>query len=160
MRNRGFLPIPDAPLPEWTMTLARLARGGALGLALTASATLGAQVVVIVSAKNPVSKITPDQLSQIFMGQAATFITGGKAEPLDLPEASALRGDFYTKLIGKNPAQVKAHWAKQSFSGKGNPPAVIATPAEMVKKVAEHPKFIGYVDKAAVDASVKVLTVQ
>lgn len=131
-----------------------------LALAFAIGASLEAQVVVIVSAKNPMSKITPDQLSQIFMGQMNTFITGGKAEPLDLPEASALRQEFYTKLIGKAPAQVKAHWAKLSFSGKGTPPIVAATPAEMVKKVAEHPKFIGYVDKSAVDSSVKVLVIQ
>jgi ABC-type phosphate transport system substrate-binding protein len=127
---------------------------------LFACASVQAQVVVIVSAKNPISKLTPDMVTQIFLGQASTFYTGGKAEPLDLAEGSPIRQEFYTKFLGKSQAQMKAHWSKQAFSGKGSAPAVLPGNTELVKKVAENPKYIGYVDKAAVDATVKALTVQ
>jgi ABC-type phosphate transport system substrate-binding protein len=141
------------------MSLRTLVKLPALAL-LLACASVQAQVVVIVSVKNPVSKLTPDMLSTIFLGQASTFYTGGRAEPLDLPEGSSTRQEFYTKFLGKTQAQLKSHWSKQAFSGKGSAPVVIASDADMVKKVAENPKYISYVDKAAVDASVKVLTVQ
>lgn len=117
---------------------------------------LSAQTVVIISAKNPISKLTKDQVSQIFLGQARTFYTGGQAEPLDLPEASELRKDFYDKALSKSPAQMKAHWSKLSFSGQGQPPKAL-TAAELVKLVAENPKYIGYVDAAAVTSGVKVV---
>ena len=120
------------------------------------SLPLSAQTVVIISMKNPISKLTKDQVSQIFLGQARTFYTGGQAEPLDLPESSDLRKDFYDKALGKNPAQMKAHWSKLSFSGQGQPPKAL-TPAELVKLVAENPKYIGYVDAAAVTSGVKVV---
>jgi ABC-type phosphate transport system substrate-binding protein len=123
-------------------------------------ASARAQTVVIVSTKNPLSKLTADQVSQIFLGQTSTFYTGGKAEPLDQAEGSPLRQEFYTKVLGKSQAQLKAHWSKQAFSGKGNAPTVLSGNAEVVKKVAENPKYISYVDKSAVDGSVKVVTIQ
>lgn len=120
------------------------------------SLPLSAQTVVIISMKNPISKLTKEQVSQIFLGQARTFYTGGQAEPLDLPESSDLRKDFYDKTLGKNPAQMKAHWSKLSFSGQGQPPKALS-PADLVKLVAENPKYIGYVDAAAVTSGVKVV---
>lgn len=126
----------------------------ALGMAaLPASA----QVVVIISSKNPITKLTADQVSQIFLGQSKTYYTGAMCEPLDLAEGSAARNDFYVKVTGKNAAQLKAHWSKLTFSGKGQPPQALANPQAVVKMVAENPKYIGYVDKASVDATVKVV---
>ncbi len=125
----------------------------ALGVAATSAS---AQVVVIISTKNPISKLTPDQVSQIFLGQAKTFYTGGMAVPLDLSEGPA-RLEFYEKVMGKSPAQLKAYWSKMTFSGNAQPPEALADPKAVVKKVAENPKFIGYVDKSAVDPSVKVV---
>ncbi len=128
-----------------------------MAAAILIGATAHAQVVVIVSAKNPISKLSPDQIAPIFLGQAVTFYNGGKAEPLDQAEGSPLRDDFYRQLAGKSAAQLKAHWAKQTFSGKGQPPKALLTNEEVVKMVAENPKYIGYVNKAAVNASVKVV---
>jgi len=132
--------------------------GAALTLALgLTSASAQAQVVVIVSTKNPISKLTPGQVSQIFLGQTKTFFTGGQCEPVDLAEGAAARNDFYQKVTGKNPAQLKAYWSKLSFSGTAQPPKTMASDAEVVKLVAANPKWVGYVEKAAVDASVKVV---
>lgn len=120
------------------------------------SLPLSAQTVVIISSKNPISKLTKEQVSQIFLGQARTFYTGGQAEPLDLLESSDLRKDFYDKALSKSPAQMKAHWSKLSFSGQGQPPKALS-PADLVKLVAENPKYIGYVDAAAVTSGVKIV---
>jgi ABC-type phosphate transport system substrate-binding protein len=133
-----------------------------LGLALTAALGAAAppaeaQVVVIISSKNPITKLTADQVSQIFLGQSKTYYTGAMCEPLDLSEGAAARNDFYQKVTGKNAAQLKSHWSKLTFSGKAQPPQALANPQAMVKMVADNPKFIGYVDKAAVDGSVKVV---
>lgn len=112
--------------------------------------------VVIVSAKNPLSKLTKDQVSQIFLGQAKTFYTGGQAVPLDLPEGSDLRKAFYQTVLNKNPAQMKAYWSKMEFSGSGQAPKALSAD-EIVKLVAENPKYIGYVDAGAVTPAVKTV---
>ena len=131
--------------------------GMLLAVALgTMATTASAQVVVIISTKNPISKLTPDQVSQIFLGQAKTFYSGGQAVPLDLSEGHEKEA-FYQKVMGKSPAQLKAYWSKMTFSGKAQPPESFADAKALVKKVAENPKYIGYVDKSAVDDSVKIV---
>jgi ABC-type phosphate transport system substrate-binding protein len=122
-----------------------------------AVAGLGAQTVVIVSSKNPISKLTKEQTAQIFLGQSHTFITGGTAEPLDMAEGSELRKDFYQKALNKPPAQMKAYWSKLEFSGTGRAPKALASSEEMVKLVGENPKYVGYVDAASVNPSVKIV---
>jgi ABC-type phosphate transport system substrate-binding protein len=112
--------------------------------------------VVIVSAKNPISKLTKEQVAQLFMGQSHTFITGGQAEPLDLEDGSELRKAFYLKVLNKPPAQMKAFWSKLEFSGNARAPKALKS-ADMLKLVSENPKFVGYVDAAAVTPAVKVV---
>ena len=81
--------------------------------------------------------------------------------PFDLAESAAERDQFYTKVAGKDSAQVKAIWARLVFTGKSQPPKEAGSSADAVKQVAGNDKGIAYVDKSAVDASVKVvLTVQ
>jgi ABC-type phosphate transport system substrate-binding protein len=121
-------------------------------LALPASAQ-----VIIVSAKNPISKMTKEQAAQIFLGQARSFITGGQAEALDLAEDAPLRKAFYQAVTNKAPAQMKAHWSKMEFSGSGHAPKALATSAEIVKQVSENPKYIAYVEASAVTPGVKVV---
>jgi hypothetical protein len=43
------------------------------------------------------------------------------------------------------------------FTGHGQPPKVVADAAAVKKAVAADPKAVGYIDKADVDASVKVV---
>lgn len=97
--------------------------------------------------------LTKEQITDIYLGKSQA------AQPLDLPEASPLRASFYEKATGKDPAQVKATWARLAFTGKGQPPKEAADAAAVKKEVAANPKAIGYIDKSAADASVKVLLV-
>ena len=121
----------------------------ALGaLALPASA----EVVVIVSQKNPASRMFSEQASQFFLGKSNLFT------PVDLPESSAVRAEFYKKVADKDTAQVKALWSKLVFTGKATAePKEFKSNAEVKKAVADDPKAIGYIDKSAVDDTVKVI---
>ena len=118
-----------------------------------------AELVVIVAAKNPTTSLTKEQAAQLFLGKSATFPGGGTATPLDLAEGAATRDEFYAKVTEKNAGQLKAYWAKQMFSGNGSPPRELASSADVKRAVAADPTAIGYVEKGAVDSSVKsVLT--
>jgi ABC-type phosphate transport system substrate-binding protein len=116
-----------------------------------------AEVVVVVSAKSAVSTLTKDQVSDIFLGKAATFPQGGQAVPIDLAPGAANRDEFYTKVTGRTAAQLKSYWAKQSFSGKGTAPKAVAGDDEVKKLIAANPNTISYIDKSRVDSSVKVV---
>ncbi len=125
-------------------------------LALTAGAA-SSDFVVVVSAKSPVGTLTAEQVSDIFLGKVSNFPSGGPTLPVDQTEGSALRDEFYTKVTSKAPAQLKAYWSKIVFTGKGQPPKEVADSAAVKKLIAENPNTIGYVDKRAVDASVKAV---
>ena len=126
--------------------------------ALLVSANLAwADVAVVVSAKSGAAALTKQQVSDLFLGKASTFPDGKQAVPIDQAESSAFRDEFHSKVTGKSGAQLKSFWSKQVFSGKGTPPKEVGNSAEVKKLVADNPNMIGYIDKAAVDGSMKVL---
>lgn len=126
-------------------------------LMLGATAAAQAEVVVVVSAKSAVGSLTADQASQIFLGKANTFPSGGQAVPIDQAESTPAHTEFYAKVTGKDSAQVKAYWSKQVFTGKGQPPKEVPGNADVKKLVADNPNLIGYIDKSTIDGSVKVV---
>lgn len=126
------------------------------GLLLSASAASSlAEVSVVVGAKTANAALTKEQASAIFLGKNTSLPTGTPVVLFDLPESNPLRDEFYTKVTGKTAAQVKAHWAKMSFTGKGTPPKEVASSSELKKSVASIPGGIGYLEKAALDDSVR-----
>ena len=50
-------------------------------------------------------------------------------------------------------------WSRLAFTGQGQPPKELADAEAVKKAVAADPKAVGYIDKADVDASVKVVLV-
>ncbi len=116
-----------------------------------------ADVVAVVSAKSNVTELTKDQVSDIFLGKTSTFPKGGQAVPIDQAGDAPIRDEFYTKMTGRTAAQLKSYWAKQTFSGKGTPPKVVAGDAESKKLIAANPNIIGYMDKSKIDATVRAV---
>lgn len=125
-------------------------------LCFSVSNTL-AETVVVVGAKSSVGALNKQQVSDIFLGKASTFPDGKPAVPLDQAEGTTARDEFHGKVTGKSGAQLKSFWSKQVFSGKGTPPKEVANNADIKKLLADNPNHIGYVDKSAIDATVKVV---
>jgi len=116
-----------------------------------------AEVVVIVSAKSRVTSITAEQTAKIFLGKTSSFPDDGDAVPIDQSEGSAIRDEFYSKVVHKNSSQLSAYWAKVIFAGDGRPPEKLESNVAVRKAVAKNPNVIGYIDKSAVDKSVRVI---
>jgi ABC-type phosphate transport system substrate-binding protein len=127
-------------------------------LALTMiSAGAHADVVVIVSAKSRITDITAEQTARIFLGKISTFPNNGNAVPIDQAEGSPVREEFYSKVVHKTSTQLAAYWAKIIFTGDGRPPEMLDSNAAVRKAVADNPNAIGYIDKSAVNKSVRVI---
>jgi ABC-type phosphate transport system substrate-binding protein len=109
-----------------------------------------ADVVVVVSAKSSTTTMTADEISQIYLGKSKAM------KPVET-SGSPIRSQFYSKVAGKDEAQVKAIWSKLVFTGKATAPKELPSSAEVVKAVAADPNAIGYIDKSAVDSTVKVV---
>lgn len=125
-------------------------------LAATATHDAAAQAVVA-GARSPATSLTAEQASQLFLAKSATLPGAGTVALIDLPESAATREAFYLKLTGKTPAQMKALWSRLAFSGSGQPPRTAGSAGELKKLLAADPNAIGYLDKADLDGSVKVL---
>ncbi len=128
-----------------------LARGAVCAASMLVAGWVQAEIVVVAGAKSPAGNLTKEQASDIYLGKATNLT------PLDQPESSPLRDEFYTKVTGKSAAQAKSHWSKLSFTGKGTPPKEGQNSGDIKKQVADNPGLVGYIEKAAVDGSVKVL---
>lgn len=132
-------------------------------LLLLAAHNAGARaedVVAVVSARSAITALSPTQVADIFLGRSTRFPDGTHAVPIDQNEDSPVRERFYAQFTGKSAAQVKAHWSKIIFTGRGQPPRQASSGAELKKMVADNPQAIGYIDPKLVDSSVRVLALR
>ncbi|MBH9578228.1 phosphate ABC transporter substrate-binding protein [Inhella proteolytica] len=124
-------------------------------LLLLGMASAQAEVVVVVSAKSPVAKLEKAQVVDLYLGVSKELPGAGQAQLL--AAAPPLRDEFYGKVLGKEPSQVKAIWSRLIFSGKGVAPKELGSAADIKSALAGNPNAVAYLDKADVDASVKVV---
>jgi ABC-type phosphate transport system substrate-binding protein len=128
----------------------------ALLASAAASMPAAAQVVVIVNPKNGAS-LSKDDVADLYLGKNKSFPGGAAAALVDQGDSAAVRGQFYEKATGKSAAQVKAAWSRLVFSGKATPPKEVGSSDEVKKFVAANADAIGYIEKSAVDGSVKAV---
>ena len=115
-----------------------------------------ADVAVIVHPSNA-SKLDSGNISKIFLGKSKKFPSGEQAVPVSQQSKNPIRVEFDRKVLNKSSSQVKAHWSKLLFTGKGQPPREVNTDTEVIELVANNPNIIGFVDASQVDGSVKVV---
>jgi ABC-type phosphate transport system substrate-binding protein len=136
-----------------------LAAGMQATTLLWAGAAGSAELVVIVSARSPLAALKQDQVADIFLGQVAALPEAGEIKALDQQIGSRERDEFYLKVAAKTPPLLKAYWSKMIFTGRGHPPRQVPGNLAVRKLVAENPALIGYIDRSALDASVKPVLV-
>jgi len=122
----------------------------ALAALILAAAPAFAEVVVVVNPANA-DAVSKEQIASVYLGKSTAFT------PIDQSDGSAIRGEFYKKVADKDASQAKALWSKLVFTGKASPPKEVGSSADVKKAVAANPKAIGYIEKSAVDATVKVV---
>ncbi len=134
----------------------------ALLLACLAGAGAGAHaadLVVVVSARAPVTALRADQVADLFMGEENRFPDGSEAIAIDQTIGTPLRNEFYDRVAHRTPALMKAYWTKMVFTGRGQPPREAASSAAVRKLVADNPAMIGYIERSALDPTVKPVLV-
>lgn len=130
-----------------------------MAVLLAGAGLVNAELVVIVNPGNPVTSISAKDLSRLYLGKARSFPGAGRAQPINQAAGSAARKEFFQTYANMSEAQVKGYWSKLMFSGKGRPPAELADDAAVKAAVAGDASAVGYIDAAAVDQSVKTLSV-
>jgi DNA-binding transcriptional LysR family regulator len=117
--------------------------------ALMTSVVAHAEIAVVVHPDHPLATLTQEQVAAIFLGKDQRF------RPIDLPESQQLHHWFYYKMTGRDAVQVKIFRARNLATSV--PPKVAASSVDAIRQVAANKKAIAYVDRRAVDSSVKVI---
>ncbi|MFY7863893.1 hypothetical protein [Roseateles sp.] len=142
-------------LPRTPSTL--LALLALLWLATSQPALAANELVVIAHKDVALDKISPERMTQIYLRQQQNWPDGQAIQPIDLREGSGLRRAFYDQVTGRSPGQLRAFWARQSFTGMGLPPRQVDSDEEVTRLVQSTPGAIGYVSRKPNGAGVKVL---
>ncbi|MEK6726051.1 MAG: substrate-binding domain-containing protein [Deltaproteobacteria bacterium] len=126
------------------------------GIALSMPAW-AADVVVIVNNANA-NAVDKSFVVKIYTGETKYWLdNSGPIFAIDQSEDNPIRADFYSSVLGKTSANMKALWAQNIFAGKGLPPKVVDPDAEVKKVVSTNKNAIGYIKASSVDDSVKAI---
>jgi len=130
-----------------------LLRSAWFAITLSAASAASADIVVIVHPDSPLVRMTSEQIANVYLGRDARYT------PIDLPESARHRHWFYYKVTGRDLPQIKMIRAR--LMAQSTPPRIAQDSNEAVRFVAAHKNAIAYVERSAVDASVKeVMTVE
>jgi hypothetical protein len=124
---------------------------------LSYAAPAVAEPVVVVNARSNVTQLSQDEVINIFLGRYRRFPGGVAATPIDQPEGTPLRAEFYRKLVNKDLDQINAYWSRLIFSGKTSPPKQATNAAEAIQLMLSHPGGIAYLEHNQVDSRFRII---
>lgn len=127
----------------------------ALSLALTGLAR--AEIVVVASPGLNLGQLSSADVRQLFSGRKST-VNGKAVTPVDLPAESPVRERFYKKVLDMNASQLRSHWVRMSFTGKGTPPEMLSGIRELKARVGSSgSKLIGYMNAEELEGNLDVV---
>jgi ABC-type phosphate transport system substrate-binding protein len=134
----------------------------AILIALLAAAALGAEpgFLVVVNEENPVSSLSREELSELFLKKKSTWPDGSLVLPVDQLEETEVREVFNRDIHRKRSTAIRAYWQQRIFSGRDVPPPEKESDANVILYVRRHSGAIGYVSTIWAGAGVKTLVVR
>jgi ABC-type phosphate transport system substrate-binding protein len=125
----------------------RRAHWAILGLALL-PLSAGAQDVsytVVVNASNPVTRLTQDQVSRIFLRKLTMWESKKPILPVDQTADAPVRRTFTKRIHQRTIAAVQTFWQQQTFAGIAVAPPERGSDADVLNYIRKYPDAIGYV---------------
>ena len=130
------------------MSPTRLVLAGALCLA----APLVAQDIpyrVVVHASNPITRLTREQVSAIFLRKVTLWDHRQPVLPVDQEPTAPVRLAFTKSVHRRTIASIQTWWQQQTFSGRGVAPPVRSSDDAVLGYIRLYPNAIGYVQAGA-----------
>ena len=115
---------------------------------------------VVVNEANPVSSLSRQEVSDLFLKKTSRWAQLGLVMPVDQPEGAAVRETLNREIHHKSLSAVRAYWQQRIFSGRDVPPPEKDGDAEVLSFVRKNPGAIGYISSSASAAGVKVVGVR
>lgn len=115
---------------------------------------------VVVHPDNPAREINRAFVRGAFLKKTVTWGDGETIRPVDLGKMFAARQRFAREVLNKTPAQLRAYWSQQIFSGKGVPPPEADTTSSVIAYVLANKGAVGYLPRDADLRGAKVVRVK
>lgn len=127
---------------------------------LFSSNILAAEGYAIISLNPNFKPLSKSKARMLYRGKIKT-LQGKRIELSDWPSDNQLKRNFYQQLLGKDLAQMNAHWAGLSFSGKARAPKELSNASieSLLQWLSEKNSRIGYAPLASLPKDVNVLYV-
>ena len=114
---------------------------------------------LIVNEASPVRTLRAEEVQRYMLGKTTKWAHGVQVQPVDLAPNSSTRAAFSRDVLKKSISAVKGYWQSQIFSGRGVPPAELASDDAVLDYVRRNPGAIGYVSAGAALDGVRVVEV-
>jgi ABC-type phosphate transport system substrate-binding protein len=128
----------------------------------SAAAAQNSRYVVIVNPRNPIQRLSNNDVSRIFLGKLQAWDIKGQIEPVapvDQKADSPVRAVFSQHVLRKTVSEADSYWRQELYAGRNVPPPQ-QTEAEALTTVRETLGAIAYVSATADLKGVKVVNVQ
>jgi len=116
-----------------------------------------AELVVIANPQMPVTSLSQEEISRIFLGKRQFLANGAKVIPVDQAPGETSRTKFYSDVIRKTDVEMKSYWSRVIFTGQGNPPQQESNDKAVKDLVAKNNDYLGYIDGKYADESIKIV---
>ena len=101
------------------------------------------RIAVVVVEKSEVTRVTLDDLRELYLRRRRRWPSGAPAIPINLPPDHLLRERFSKVVLGRSPADLVSYWDARYFEGT-IPPAVLSSSEAVRTYLAAEPGAIGY----------------
>ena len=115
-----------------------------------------ADFIVIANPSVPAAKLTPDELSAIYLLRTSNWEDGTRIVPVNRESGSNARALFAMHILGQTQATLDAHWNRMNFKGI-TPPLIQESDKAVLAFVQRVSGAIGYVSASTELKGVKVL---
>lgn len=110
-----------------------------------------AKFQVVTSASSSVTSLSRQELARLFLKKTTRWKDGAEVRAVDQSSRSAVRAAFTREILKSEGlthlSAVEGYWRQQVFSGRGVPPPIKSSDADVLDFVAKNPGAIGYVSE-------------
>jgi hypothetical protein len=118
---------------------------------------------IVVAPSNRMSEVKRNELAKLFLRKMTRWQDGQEVLPVDQWARSPVRVAFTRDILRAEGlsqlSAVESYWIQQLYSGRGTPPPVKSSDAEVLDFVARNPGAVGYVATDADTTGVRVVPV-
>jgi hypothetical protein len=125
---------------------------------LLAAISFAGDWAVVTSPSSPISSISKADLKRVFTGKKSD-LSGVRVVPFMLSDANPAAVAFLQDVLDMSSDDYKKFWVDAQVRGDGTAPSLQKTSATAMLVSADLPGAIAVVDKSAVNATVKAITV-